>query len=97
MDIGSEDVKAKIRDKLIGFKWSDDDCVKRSVGMSRVWEERRKTGMMPKHPKKTLTVGGVTKTLDEWSEQAGVKKPTLRARLAHGWKPEDAVGVQYGH
>lgn len=85
--------KEKIRAKLSGFQWSDGECVKRSIGMSRVWEERRKTGIIPKHKKRTLMVGGVTKTLDEWSEQSGVKKSTLRARLAHGWKPEDAVGV----
>lgn len=38
-----------------------------------------------------LTIDGETKTLTQWSEEYGVSKQLIRARLAAGMDPELAV------
>lgn len=38
-----------------------------------------------------LTIGGVQRLLIEWAESAGIKYTTLRARLARGMPPEQAI------
>ena len=44
------EVRQKISDSLSGCEWSEGDKKKRSAGMKKVWEERRKTGQgMPRH------------------------------------------------
>lgn len=35
-----------------------------------------------------LTVGGVTRTLVEWSRCTGIKRTTIRRRMEKGWPPE---------
>lgn len=40
---------------------------------------------------RNLTVGGVTKTLAEWAELAGIRRDTLARRIIRGWSVEDAV------
>jgi hypothetical protein len=39
----------------------------------------------------TLTIGGLTRSVSEWAETAGVSYHTFRKRLELGWSPEDAV------
>jgi group I intron endonuclease len=87
----SESVKEKISSKLKGFQWSDEVCIKRSIGMRRIWAERRRTGKMPKKNRRMLTINGDTKSIDEWVEITGVKKHTFYFRIRKGWKPEDAI------
>lgn len=41
----------------------------------------------------TLTVGDVTKTLTQWSEETGVPIPTLRRRLTEGREPVDVIST----
>jgi len=38
----NDNVKKKISESLIGYKWSEQDKEKRSIGMKRVWEKRKK-------------------------------------------------------
>lgn len=40
-----------------------------------------------------LEIDGVTKTLSEWAEISGIKRPTLWARLKRGKNPKDAISV----
>ncbi len=44
-----------------------------------------------KRKTRRATVGGVTKTLGEWSELSGVKIETIFGRLSRGWPPMRAV------
>lgn len=87
----SKETKEQISSKLMGHQWSDEECVKRSVGMQRVWEERRRTGKMPKKNRRVLTVNGETRSIDEWAKVVGMKRCTLYCRIRRGWKPEDAI------
>ncbi len=38
-----------------------------------------------------LTFNGITATLTEWSERTGIRKDTLRRRIAYGWSAEKAL------
>lgn len=40
----------------------------------------------------TIEANGKTLTIAEWAKEIGVKENTLRARLAKGWSPQEAVG-----
>jgi len=40
-----------------------------------------------------LTYNGQTKTLQQWSEFAGINKTTLRGRILRGWSLEDAFNI----
>jgi group I intron endonuclease len=89
----SEEVKGKISAKLQGYQWPDEERVKRSDGMRRVWEERKRTGKMPKRHRLILTVRGETKSLDEWAKVMGMNKQTFHARMRRGWSVEKALGI----
>jgi hypothetical protein len=41
-----------------------------------------------------ITFGGKTQTLQQWSEEFGIKKPTLLWRLGHGWPLDQAFTVK---
>lgn len=41
-----------------------------------------------------LTVNGVQRLRIEWAELTGIKHSTIRSRLAAGWTPEQAVGIE---
>lgn len=38
-----------------------------------------------------LTVGGVTKTVEQWAETVGIKSGTISQRLCYGWSEARAV------
>ena len=38
-----------------------------------------------------LTVKGITKCLQEWAEEYGIKYQTIQTRLKCGWSTEDAI------
>lgn len=40
-----------------------------------------------------LTWQGRTLTIPEWSEITGIKAPTLKKRIEHGWTPEETLTV----
>jgi len=43
-------------------------------------------------PRRELEIGGVSRSIFEWSQQEGAAYPELiRGRLKLGWTPEDAV------
>lgn len=46
---------------------------------------------------KTLTLGGITKTVAEWIDQTGVNENTLRGRVRRGWSPEKALTQPIQH
>lgn len=90
----SDETKEKIRGKLVGFQWSAEEGVKRSEGMRRVWDERKRTGSMPRRNRRMISIHGETKSLGEWLAITGVKKETFHARVRrHGWSVEEALGV----
>lgn len=41
-----------------------------------------------------LTVNGVTRTWVEWAKVAGITRGALKQRLARGWTPAQAVGIE---
>lgn len=38
-----------------------------------------------------ITFNGITQNLQQWSEQLGIKAPTIRYRLRNGWSVNDAL------
>jgi hypothetical protein len=42
---------------------------------------------------KHLTVGGITRTISEWSEITGIKYHTLEGRVKRKWHPEKIIGT----
>lgn len=40
-----------------------------------------------------MTLGGITKTVAQWSDETGVPRNTLYHRLDRGWTPEQAIVV----
>lgn len=48
-------------------------------------------GVQGRHPTKTLTAFGQTKTVKEWSEEYEIDYNALNGRLRAGWKPEKAL------
>jgi len=90
-----QSTRDKLSESLSGFEWSDEDKEKRSAGMSRVWAERRRTGVgLPRHRKREVTCGGETMSLDDWSFRTGIPKSTIRARLKRGWSVDRALGME---
>jgi len=43
-----------------------------------------------------ITVRGKTKTLQQWADEIGISKSTLRDRLAAGWSKSEAVSIPGG-
>lgn len=39
----------------------------------------------------TITIGSISKTINEWAEETGLSRSTILSRLQRGWSPEDAV------
>ena len=88
------ETRQKISQSLKGCHWSGEACQKRSDGMKKVWEERRKTGMgLPRHLRKMLECDGMYLSLDEWAERTGIPKGTLRSRLKKGVPVRKALGL----
>jgi hypothetical protein len=44
-----------------------------------------------RHNNLRLTFAGKTQTLSQWSRETGIHFETLRARLNHGWSPDDII------
>lgn len=88
-----KNVRDKISRSLREHEWSDEDKKKRSMGMRKVWK-KRKCGLAPqrKQRKRMITYAGVSKPLDRWSLDVGIKKSTIVARLRRGWSVAEALG-----
>lgn len=64
-----------------------DHCKKNGWMLNIKWS----TDLEQNRNKRTIrriTIGGVTKTLDEWSAYSGINKVTLRDRVDRGWESE---------
>lgn len=66
----------------------------------RGWNTLQALGLTPPPPqrtpqvrKATMTLQGVTKTLDAWELTTGTKKATLVARKKFGWTDEQVLGL----
>jgi hypothetical protein len=51
----------------------------------------RKEQQNNRRSNRVLRIGGMTKTIRQWSEHAGLPYNTIRERLERGWSAEDAV------
>ena len=54
---------------------------------SKVQARNRRTNRM-------ITANGVTKSLVSWSDETGIKRVTIAARLRRGMTPEQALGME---
>ncbi len=55
-----------------------------------------------KRTNRFLSIGGVRKTIAEWSEVSGLSRDTIKSRLSYGWKESDVLrpvarGKRYVH
>lgn len=58
------------------------------------WATRRQQNLNRKGGGRTLTIGGETKPLVEWADEAGISRQLLRKRIDKmGWSPERAVST----
>lgn len=61
------------------------------------WATRREQSRNKRGGLRTLTVGGVTKPLVVWAEEAGISRQLLRNRIDKmGWSPRRAVETPVG-
>lgn len=47
-----------------------------------------------KRSNRWVTAQGVTQIRQDWATQTGIRTNTIKYRIAHGWTPEQAVGLE---
>lgn len=82
---------------------ADADAGRMGTGERRARRKRIKLGWTPedaasrpvrsKRTARTVTVGGETLAIHEWSERTGIPTAVISSRLSIGWTPERAVGT----
>lgn len=69
-----------------------EECASKQRTMNCRWVTS-KENQNNKRTNRFITVGGVTKTLGQWSEETGAHRAAIANRLAIGWPPELAIKV----